>query len=829
MAPVSRRPGTRSNPSSTQEATVDEYPLLSFEDEQQEQQEPILTQMEEDHDDHQYTPQFDNPSAIMPDDDDDYALKEYMASQEQISNQFQEEVSQEFNLDCDASSADEEEQQQDNNNNHELVPTYTQNTLDAASILVGGFDDTNAVNNNTSSAPVSAATLPQPEDADFIRKYNEFNRKNGINVSFNLPTSSAVADAPLDDDTELAKMISSSLRKDGIAGLSEEERAHVENCNEGKNNKKYSQNQERLEAMFFDTVEKYGGHLSILSTDRKINPYHTVERGMMDKRFYSVVGGDKNPDKHKILNDCLVLCSQKWYCQTGKNKGNKLQPSTFDKYLEQLTIVFSEKGLKYNYANDFNKNGQFHGVVKSMWGKIREKDPSFGTGSDRARTDPQLYRKFIQAIKEKKISPYEDPEHLVICVIFIFGFYLGLRGSSEHTNLQIDQLYIGEYSMEDGPDLAGLRWGGVKVPFSKCKQLKLSNTRLERDQDVILSFVENPCRAWDPWHVLCFFIDHCHPRAKKVYARILDPKSKEAHQLKNEFGKDIWFAESGRGANWNMGPTKHRDLCKEIARLSGVDKWESCTGHALRALCITHCLSCGLSNSEVAAKVRHASINSSKTYAQETTKRKANRMAVMNPTGTLTKKRKLDVKVGVKTEKSSDPEVDVLEINHEEDEVVDLSEIQPMLPKNRRRFESISGYSSKKSPAVSVTMVDDNKENVESPNSMLRKLETENKILRLQQENQRMKEELTRSSSAPPRSRRSDSSGSNRHRRFEEPEYSDESDNGRRRSRKYRRSYPLSNRERSVSPPHRYHKRRDSRHYEDESSEGEYGRYHGRY
>jgi len=144
---------------------------------------------------------------------------------------------------------------------------------------------------------------------------------------------------------------------------------------------------------------------------------------MVDKRFYSVVGGDKNPDKHKMFNNCLVLCtsSQKLHCTTGKNKGQKLQPSTFDKHLEQLTIAFTEKGIKHNYANDFNKNGQFHGaaVVKTMWGKIREKHPSFGTGSDCARTDLQLCRKFIQAIRDKKTRPHDNPEHLVICVVII--------------------------------------------------------------------------------------------------------------------------------------------------------------------------------------------------------------------------------------------------------------------------------------------------------------------------------------------------------------------------------------------------------------------------
>jgi len=361
--------------------------------------------------------------------------------------------------------------------------------------------------------------------------------------------------------------------------------------------------------------------------------------------------------------------------------------------------------------------------------------------------------------------------------------------------------------MEDGPELAGLRWGGVKVPFSKTRSLKLSNTRLARDEDVVLSFVESPDPVWDPWHILCFFIDHCHPKATKVFARIIKPGGEEANRLRQAFGKDTWCACGGSGANWNMGPTKHRSLCKEIGRLSGVDKWESCTGHALRALCVTCCLECGLSNSEVAAKVRHASLNSSKTCSQETAKRKANRMAVMNPGGALTKKQKTSVaksdsivKLSTKFTKSS-PDDDVLP--------KEIRETQPMLPGNRSRFEKLSGLSTK--PVVeSVAMVGkstDEKEN-ESPNSKLQRLEMENKILKLEHENARMKQELTGRLVAPVRHphERQSFPPSYHHRQFEshppfqEREFCDFPPDER-HDNHCRRSYPPSRNDRSPPPP----------------------------
>ena len=898
MAPVQRRPATRNNPSSTQQEV--EYPSLQIGEEEVDQSnEQVLTQLEEedenldfvvDDSNYSYAPQYDNPSTTLPDFEDDYALKEHMHTQEQLNrhqqDEFQQELEDEFDLDF---NQHDEANDNEGNENRNTKATYTQGTLDAASILAEGFI-ANHHNNNTNPSTNAAADnqfslpdvnhsddeddtdevvgVPPPlptratteedaaDDIEFMQKYHEYNRRNGIQVNTTDNQRTVHPQAPQlapqqpttqkrtpisNSNANLAKQLANCLRKDGISGLSTEEKDHVTKCDEGKNTKKCADTQERLEKRWFDTIKEFGGHLSVLATEEKINPNHTTETDSVDKAFYAVCGGEKNADKHKIFNDCLVCCGMKWYCLTGKNKGKHLQPSAFAKHMEQLTIVFAEKGIRYNFANDFNRKGDFHGVIKTMWRKIRESDPSFGTGADRARTDPALFRKFVEAIRDGTIRPYEEPEHLVLCVIFIFGFYLGLRGSSEHLNLMTEQLYIGEYTMEDGQELAGLRWGGVKVPFSKTKNLKLSNTRLPRDQDVVLSFVEDACPWWDPWHVLCFFIDHCHPRATKVFARVVKLGCDEAESLRNEFGKDIWFCESGKGANWNMGPSKHRSLCREIAKLSGVDKWESCTGHALRALCITHCLSCGLSNAEVAAKVRHASINSSKTYAQETSKRKASRMGVMNPTGALTKKQKTgkaSAKSDIKADSHLRHENSVSSkyksiVKNTEVVCVDIRETQPMLAGNRSRFERLSGFKKPEANPIAMvgTSVNEEKEN-ESPEDMLKRLETENRILKLQQENARIKEELAMATAAPPRHRQSYPStypSPNRSRsRFVDTEYSDYSSlsDERRNDSHNRWSYPPSRRERSAPRrSHNHHYRGNGEDYD----EHEHGYPHRRY
>ena len=325
----------------------------------------------------------------------------------------------------------------------------------------------------------------------------------------------------------------------------------------------------------------------------------------------------------------------------------------------------------------------------------------------------------------------------------------------------------------------------------------MKNTKIKEQNDVILTFVEDPVHdCWDPFQVFCFYLDKCHPQAKKFYARIIKPGGAEAKNLKAAFGKEIWFAESGAGrTNWNMGPTKHRNLCTEIAVLSGVDDYSKCTGHALRALCITHCIGAGLSAADVAAKVRHAAINSSKTYAEECNKRKANRMACMNPSQKLATKSK--------SKRPPTPEEEVVAVK----EVVKRPKVvktQPMLPENRQRFEDLVADSSVRTPssiAASVASLPvENNENL-SPDSEFKLLKKQNEILKLKAENARLQQEISNTRFVePPRSHHRQSYPPfTHHRGFEN--YSGNHSG-------YRHSYPPPNRRHSRSPsPPRYDRR----------------------
>ena len=433
MAPVSRHPATRNHPSSSQDMELENFPLLQL-DQDNDKERHVLTQIEEygrvnvSYSANDCTPQLDNPSAIMPDNEDDYVLKEYMASQEASNRkdqeQFKNDLENEFQLQFndDESTVNEEQEPSVDNNNI----TYTQGAFEAASVLASGFFPPSSNNNNSvaysgNDVADSSGGRPCPgligRDSDGNMVFEDGDGDE----------PSAVPSVATKPNSDIAKELANQMRAHGFCGLSEEDNNHIENSkNEGKNSSKYNNTQETLEKRFMDTLTMYGGIdlLKSLGKEMVPNPNDLSEDSPVDFKFYSVVGGPKNADKHKIMNDCLVLCAMKWINQTGKNKGKQHEPSTFAKYMDQLSCyVFKEKGILYSYSNDFNKKGQFHGILKKKWADVRKANPKFGTAPNKARVEQALVRKFVTAIRNGDIRPYENSEHLCLCVIFILGFY----------------------------------------------------------------------------------------------------------------------------------------------------------------------------------------------------------------------------------------------------------------------------------------------------------------------------------------------------------------------------------------------------------------------
>lgn len=511
------------------------------------------------------------------------------------------------------------------NNQH---PVLTQRTADGANALLSLFN----ANDQPQQQPnqdFQQPLLPQPQPLQESSSNNS-NSSNG-NASNGSLNSNLVAS------------IAATLKNDGLDCLEPEEKNLVNNCQRGKNDKTYNNKQKALEEKFFSTLKLYGGKtfeplLELVPADYS----HGQE---MDYAFYNQLGGEKNYDSKVIMNSALILMVVKWKKESGKKEeiGKPLQPNTFNQYMKLLFYLFKAKGIQFEYDKDFNRPGEFHGVLIDQWNAIRAKDPTFGTCKNRARVDPDFVRIFIKAIEDGTLKPYEDAVDLLRCVIFINGYYLGLRGRTEQADLLMANVFVGRYTISDGEELAGMNWAGVKVPFSKTQQLKLSNCTLTRDRDVILSFVEDPSHAvWDPYAVYLFYLNKCHPKAVRFLCRPCNVSSKggmdERSRYSLECGKEIWFCPSGTSHGTAVGHNKVGDHCKTLAKVCGIDKWEKMTGHALRALQITNGISKGLSACEVAFKARQKSLNAQLSYEQETKARKINRLASNNPNGKINKK-----------------------------------------------------------------------------------------------------------------------------------------------------------------------------------------------
>jgi len=414
------------------------------------------------------------------------------------------------------------------------------------------------------------------------------------------------------------------------AGLSAEELLFATNSKRGKNQKSYQDSQESVGRRFFDTLELYGGNV-LKPLLRKV----TLDFGqgpVEDYAFYKLLQGDKSPKKHKLLAYAMMLPAMKWTCLSGKRKGEPLEPNSFDKTIQKLFYTFQRKGIKYHYKQDFNEPGGFHGLVIDRWNSIRQQDPKFGTHRNKSVIVNNYLDLIIKALKEGTLQPHNNPEHLLMLVIFINGYYVGLRGSQEHVQLMLgDIVRDAQYTLEHGPELAGLHYCGVQVPFHKMKQLKLGSTTMSSDQEQVFTIAEDPNNdVFCPWKIYQLYLSRCHPNATKFYAKPFTPKQRE--DWKAEHGTDVWYMAASPGcSNYNLGHVKLASYHKRLAQMCGVDNWEKVTGHALRTLIINTMKLAGSNPMEIANAVRQKSLNAQMTYNRNMVGSEANKAAALRP------------------------------------------------------------------------------------------------------------------------------------------------------------------------------------------------------
>jgi len=68
--------------------------------------------------------------------------------------------------------------------------------------------------------------------------------------------------------------------------------------------------------------------------------------------------------------------------------------------IKELFYLFHKKGIQCRCDVDFDDIGEFHGVLIDTWNEIRKKDPSFGTGANWVRADPDVLCLLFKPSKE---------------------------------------------------------------------------------------------------------------------------------------------------------------------------------------------------------------------------------------------------------------------------------------------------------------------------------------------------------------------------------------------------------------------------------------------
>ena len=521
-----------------------------------------------------------------------------------------------------------------------LDPNYTHNTLEQAGIKSEAALELWMSNQTTATASTTTtATTPTSPTTTTIPKHNDTPRpavaQTNTRVIVNPHAKRAPIAAPtMDPAARMVQLMDDSGGACELMDLEDEEQTTLNTVDRGKNTKEHSRNKALLENKFFDTLEKYGG--SVLAEFLVFTPAKYTEYRTQDRAFYNIIGGNKTEYKRMLLDKSLCLCGVKWVVSKGERKGKPLQPNTFRNYIKQLFYVFRDKNITYDWEADFNSRGEFHGLMITMWEKTRKEDATFGGRPKEAQHFDDADNKVRDAIKRGTIN-LEDPHHLQLVILFIFGRYCGLRGSKEHVSMVWGDIHFGRYGLNGEVDekLRGLKHAGAHVPWSKTHQLNFKNAAALRKDKGLLTFVEAVGDALDPVAILEKYCRHQHPEANQESKFYCKPASqKQRNQFLEKWPEsDIRFLP-GNKSPYNIGQNHMPTLFKEFARLCGAENWEKCTGHGWRKYLITVLVESKMSSIDIAAVVRHSSLNSQLHYAQATGKRAANRqMAIQATTG----------------------------------------------------------------------------------------------------------------------------------------------------------------------------------------------------
>ena len=362
-----------------------------------------------------------------------------------------------------------------------------------------------------------------------------------------------------------------------VGGGIDSEVAQLENDNiRGGNTAAYNQSQLSQERKFFETINKYGG--VALHTLLNRVPSNYSNGTIIDYHFFNAVGGNKDDDKKWTLNKCLSLCAIKYVLVGGsaERRGLPLQPNSFVQHMKLLFYVLNSKGIKFDFVKDFNKKGEFHGLVITVWEKARSIDSSFGTKPNEAQFMEDSDKRVMEALREG-VFDLDKAQDLLEVVMYIIGRYCALRGNKEQHELKTEHVFLGRYSNEDASeDLCGLRYVGIWMPWSKTVKLSFKKTVASDKKKALITVVENlQLGIVNPYPILVKYLSHLHPDSERFISKPCDSDARMAEYKKEYPTKDVLYYPSIHSIpNYNIGRNKITAFQKGFAQRCGAAKLE---------------------------------------------------------------------------------------------------------------------------------------------------------------------------------------------------------------------------------------------------------------
>ena len=360
--------------------------------------------------------------------------------------------------------------------------------------------------------------------------------------------------------------------------ISNEERDLIMNA--CVNTKEYEKSRRGVESRFFDTLENYGG-----DSLRQLTLYD-LDEFKQERIFYIKLRGERCDEKRFILNKCLIKIALKWRNRKPGKKtyGKQYQPSTWETMLKYSFSIFRRKNIEYNYATDFNGEGEFHGVLATMWAKEMEEDPDFASGVNTSTCDMNADFKLRYQYHNGTFNPFTEAitkeafDDRLKYAVYCLGRYFLCRGRKEIAFCHWKQIKFCE-AMVDGEKESYVE---VNHAWDKSNKCKFKNTKPRSKKEMAPRIYENKKDELCPYRFMELLRKLCPPEQTRVLCSPLSDKQIEANKKDGEVY--IYNPKLPIGAN-TVGP-----LCKKMAEAMGFEDWERCTGHGLRKMGITHAM-----------------------------------------------------------------------------------------------------------------------------------------------------------------------------------------------------------------------------------------------